>query len=111
MPLPAGATVAVIGPNAAHGRVMGGGSSQLSAHRKVSPLDGLRAALGEDSVTYALGCENDRFLPTLDQPIHIEYLGPEDEVLASEERQRQRSDVVRFSGRRQSRVVSRPPAT
>ncbi len=95
LPLPAGATVAVIGPNAADGRVMGGGSSQLSAHRKVSPLEGLRSALGEDRVTYALGCENDRFLPTLDRPIQIEYLGPEDQVLASEERQG--SEVMWFA--------------
>ncbi|WP_161880923.1 glycoside hydrolase family 3 C-terminal domain-containing protein [Deinococcus alpinitundrae] len=86
LPLPAGATVAVIGPNAAQGRVMGGGSAQMQAHRQVSPLDGLRAALGADRVTYALGCRNDRFLPALDLPVQVDYLGPENQVIASETR-------------------------
>src|SRR5262249_4222237 len=39
LPLPASATVAVIGPNAATGQVMGGGSAQINAHRRVSPLE------------------------------------------------------------------------
>lgn len=86
LPLPAGASVAVIGPNAAQGRVMGGGSAQMHAHRQVSPLEGLRAALGADRVTYALGCQNDRFLPALDLPLQVEYLGPEGQVIASEAR-------------------------
>ncbi|QFP75287.1 glycoside hydrolase family 3 C-terminal domain-containing protein [Deinococcus sp. AJ005] len=87
LPLPAGARVAVIGPNAASAQVMGGGSAQMNAHRKVSPLEGLRAALGEDRVTYALGCDNDRYLPTLDVPVRIDYLGQDGEVIATEEKQ------------------------
>src|ERR1043165_3051016 len=63
LPLPAGTAVAVIGPNAATARVMGGGSAQLNAHRQVSPLEGLRAALGSDRVDHAAGCENARSLP------------------------------------------------
>ncbi|MFC5848766.1 glycoside hydrolase family 3 C-terminal domain-containing protein [Deinococcus petrolearius] len=84
LPLPAGARVAVIGPNAAQARVMGGGSAQLNAHRAVSPLDGLRAALGDGQVTFARGAQNDRFLPVLDTPLEIEYLDAEGAVLARE---------------------------
>lgn len=42
LPLPAGARVAVIGPNAEAAQVMGGGSAQMNAHRRVSPAEGLR---------------------------------------------------------------------
>lgn len=86
LPLPAEATVAVIGPNAATGQVMGGGSAQINAHRRVSPLQGLRAALGDERVTYALGCHNDKYLPVLDAPVRITYRSPESgEVLGQEE--------------------------
>ncbi|WP_216326921.1 glycoside hydrolase family 3 C-terminal domain-containing protein [Deinococcus aestuarii] len=86
LPLPAKARVAVIGPNAATGQVMGGGSAQMNAHRRVSPLEGLRAALGEENVTHAVGCDNDRFLPTPDVPLHIEYFGESGEPVATEKR-------------------------
>ncbi|WP_425145080.1 glycoside hydrolase family 3 C-terminal domain-containing protein [Deinococcus sp.] len=87
LPLPTGARVAVIGPNAASGQVMGGGSAQMNAHRRVSPLEGLRAALGEDRVTYAAGCDNDRYLPTLNVPMRLDYFDSQGgSVLASEER-------------------------
>ena len=95
LPLPAGVTVAVIGPNANAAQVMGGGSAQMNAHRKVSPLEGLRAALGEDRVTYAVGCDNDRFLPALDAAMKVEYLGAAGEVIAFEERQG--SEIMWFS--------------
>src|SRR5262249_7345932 len=87
LPLPASATVAVIGPNAATGQVMGGGSAQINAHRRVSPLEGLRAALGEEHVSYALGCYNDKFLPISTAPVQIEYRAVEGgAVLARESR-------------------------
>ncbi|MEF2277215.1 glycoside hydrolase family 3 C-terminal domain-containing protein [Deinococcus sp. YIM 134068] len=86
LPLPANAKVAVIGPNATVGQVMGGGSAQMNAHRRTSPLEGLRAALGEENVTHAVGCDNDRFLPTLDVPLHIEYLGEGGQVVATEDK-------------------------
>lgn len=94
LPLPAGATVAVVGPNAATGQVMGGGSAQINAHRRVSPLEGLRAALGEERVSYALGCYNDKFLPVSTAITHIEYRAAKgDEVLVEEE---QRSGQVQW---------------
>jgi beta-glucosidase len=87
LPLSTEATVAVIGPNAATGQVMGGGSAQINAHRRVSPLEGLRAALGDAHVSYALGCYNDKFLPVSTATMHIAYRAAEGEdVLAQESR-------------------------
>ena len=63
LPLSRDARVAVIGPNAATAQVMGGGSAQMNAYRRVSPLTGLQDAQGSENVTYALGCENDKLLP------------------------------------------------
>lgn len=73
LPLPAGASVAVVGPNAAAAQVMGGGSAQMNAHRRVSPVDGLREAPGAGAVTTAVGCDNDKFLPVPQVPVHVEY--------------------------------------
>jgi beta-glucosidase len=97
LPLPAGVRVAVIGPNAATAQVMGGGSAQMNAHRRVSPLEGLRAALGEEQVTYALGATNDRFLPTLTGPVKIEYFSPEGTGNPLAEEVRTGSEVMWFS--------------
>ena len=95
LPLPAGAKVAVIGPNAATAQVMGGGSAQMQAHRKVSPLEGLKAALGAENVTYAVGCQNDRFLPALDAAMHLEYLDEDGQVIVTETRKG--SEVMWFA--------------
>jgi beta-glucosidase len=87
LPLPADARVAVIGPNAAAARVMGGGSAQINAHRQVSPLDGLRTALGSERVAHAAGCDNDRYLPVPQVATSIEFrVAPGAEVVAREER-------------------------
>jgi len=87
LPLPAGARVAVVGPNAAVARVMGGGSAQMNAHRQVSPLEGLSEALGSARVRHAPGCDNDRYLPIPQTAMTIEFrAAARDEVLAVEER-------------------------
>lgn len=87
LPLPADAKVAVIGPNAAVARVMGGGSAQINAHRQVSPLEGLRAVLGAERVTHAVGCENDRYLPVPEAAMTIEIsTAPGAEIVAREQR-------------------------
>lgn len=65
LPLAEGARIAVIGPNAKAARVMGGGSAQLNAYRRVSPWDGLAEVLPEDRLTHAEGCTNDRFAPVM----------------------------------------------
>ena len=54
-------SLAVIGPNADVARIMGGGSAQVNAHYRVTPLEGLRAALPGVSVAFARGCDNERF--------------------------------------------------
>ncbi|POX36079.1 glycosyl hydrolase, partial [Streptomyces sp. Ru73] len=48
-------SVALIGAAARDARVLGGGSAQVFPAHVVSPLDGLRAALPEGSVTYRVG--------------------------------------------------------
>jgi beta-glucosidase len=56
--------VAVIGPNAHPGRIQGGGSAQVPAHRAVSPLEGLRQGLGGGVVVdWHPGCLAHKFLP------------------------------------------------
>ncbi|UYN98576.1 MAG: glycoside hydrolase family 3 C-terminal domain-containing protein [Devosia sp.] len=73
LPLAQGPKVAVIGPNARIAQIMGGGSSQINPHYRVSPWDGLTAALGVDALSYAPGCGNDRFQPLLAGPLTVEF--------------------------------------
>ncbi len=56
--LPLGPTlkrVAVLGPNAAVARTLGGGSATVYPYYTVSPLEGIRAALPDAEVTHAPG--------------------------------------------------------
>ncbi|WP_284387129.1 beta-glucosidase [Devosia yakushimensis] len=73
LPLPAGQRIAVIGPNAKIAQIMGGGSSQINPHYRVSPWDGLVSALGEEELVYAPGCGNARFEPLLTGALKIDY--------------------------------------
>jgi beta-glucosidase len=58
--------VAVIGPNAKTAQIMGGGSAQVNAHYRVSPLAGITAQVGEAvEIGYELGCTNYKYLPLL----------------------------------------------
>ncbi len=58
-----GKSIAVIGPNAAVAQIMGGGSSQINAHYRVSPLDGITSAVdGPGTIEHARGCLNTRLL-------------------------------------------------
>ena len=52
---PAPATIAVLGQSALRPRTQGGGSATVVPVSTVSPLDGLRAALPDATVTYATG--------------------------------------------------------
>ncbi|MBP1806297.1 beta-glucosidase [Rubellimicrobium aerolatum] len=72
LPLREPASVAVIGPNAKVAQIMGGGSAQLNAHYRVSPWDGLAAALGKERLTHAHGCDNAKFQPVLPGPLRME---------------------------------------
>lgn len=69
LPIEAGKVkkIAVIGPNAATARIMGGGSARVNAHYRISPLEGIRARAGNAfEVGYELGATNDRSLPLID---------------------------------------------
>jgi beta-glucosidase len=65
-------TLAVIGPNATGAHFRGGGSSDVEPPYEVSPLDALRARLGDKvKIEYAQGCDNYVELPV----IQTEWLG------------------------------------
>ena len=74
--------VAVIGPNARVAQMMGGGSAQVNAHYRVSPYEGLAAALGEEKLVFAQGCTNHKLLPLLGEHLHspliVEYFNSPD---------------------------------
>ena len=71
--------IAVIGPNARTAQIMGGGSAQLNPHYRVSPWDGLVAALGgDDRLAYAVGCTNDRFEPLLTTSLKVAFFASDD---------------------------------
>lgn len=66
--------IAIIGPNAAEARIMGGGSAQINAHYKVSPLDGLKTALTEQqNIIHVQGCSNNRLLKLFETNINIKF--------------------------------------
>lgn len=60
-------SIAVIGENAQRAQIMGGGSSSVTPHYVVSPLEGIRERVGESAaVHYALGTPVHRHLPVCD---------------------------------------------
>ena len=65
----AGMNIAVIGPNAKVGRVMGGGSAFVTATHQVHPLDAIATRLGSEGaqVSYAPGCLTHRRMPALSE--------------------------------------------
>ena len=89
--------VAVIGPNAREARFLGGGSALVFPPATVSPLAGLRAALGPDvEVTYCLGARGHERVsaadPTLlstpdgDPGIRVQFRGAGGVVLGEDRR-------------------------
>ena len=73
LPLSGSGKVAVIGPNAKVAQIMGGGSAQLNPYYRVSPYDGLVAALGADRLVYAAGAGNNRFEPLIEGSFTVDY--------------------------------------
>ena len=69
--------IAVIGPNAKVAQIMGGGSSQLNPHYRVSPWEALVATEGEAALTFAPGCTNHRWEPLVTGPITVDYFANE----------------------------------
>ena len=70
--------IAVIGPNAKVAQIMGGGSAQLNPHYRVSPWEGLAAAVGEARLRYAPGCTNHRFEPLLGGGFKVAFFASRD---------------------------------
>lgn len=66
--------LAILGANSADARVMGGGSAQINAHYKVSPLEGIRTALaGGNSITHATGTANNRLVRMYNGKLELEF--------------------------------------
>ncbi len=80
--------IAVIGPNAKVAQIMGGGSAQLNPHYRVSPWEGLAAAVGEARLSYARGCTNHRFEPLLGGGFKVAFFASRDSVGAGGPRER-----------------------
>ena len=80
LPLATDTTVAVIGPNATPGRIQGGGSSEVTPHYSVSPLEGIEERF--DDVTYVRGVGVGLFGPPLD-PGLLEGEGFAEELFAT----------------------------
>jgi beta-glucosidase len=78
--------LAVVGPNAAVARTLGGGSATVFPPYTVSPLDGLRAALPHAAVTHAPGVRAHERLPVADQDVELRFLAADGSVLESERR-------------------------
>ncbi|MGO9216700.1 MAG: beta-glucosidase family protein [Streptosporangiaceae bacterium] len=92
-------SVAVLGPNAVHPVIQGGGSAAVMPGGLSTPADALRAALaGQAEVTMAAGCETWEMVPeppsrTLQDPVsgdpgvRVEYRDSGGALLGSEHRQ------------------------
>jgi beta-glucosidase len=85
--------VAVLGPNAAVARTLGGGSATVFPAHTVAPLEGLQAALGADvEVTHAIGVRSHARLPVAARELlapdgaQVDFLAADGTVLGSERR-------------------------
>jgi beta-glucosidase len=59
-------TLAVIGPNAERARIMGGGSAEVEPHYRITPLEALRAKLGDRvTIVHEAGCDIDKSVPPM----------------------------------------------
>lgn len=59
--------IAVIGPNAQESIVMGGGSAGVKTHYTITPFEGIKSAIGEESqLSHELGCYTHKFCTLLD---------------------------------------------
>ncbi|GAB3425171.1 beta-glucosidase family protein [Flindersiella endophytica] len=85
--------VAVLGPNAASARTQGGGSATVFPPYVVSPLDGLRSALGPAGVevVHTPGARATRVLPPLASAAHVRFLDAAETPVGQEDR-----DTTRF---------------
>jgi beta-glucosidase len=67
LPLDSMKTIAVIGENARWPQILGGGSSAVTPHYIISPLEGIRARAGKEiKVEFSIGCFIHRTMPAPD---------------------------------------------
>lgn len=90
--------LAVVGPNAAAARTLGGGSATVFPPYTVSPLDGLRAALGQTAqIDHALGVTATSRIPVADATrfrrpdgggpgVEVRFLAGDGTILGTEHR-------------------------
>ena len=79
--------VAVIGPNAATARTLGGGSATVFPPYTVSPLDGLREALDVGHVGHEAGVRASTRIPIADRPgVEVRFVAEDGSVLGTEQR-------------------------
>ena len=71
LPLDRSASIALIGPNSARGRIQGGGSAQVRANRPVGPLAAMRAA--GVTVRHEEGCRIDKRLPSVEGSFEVQF--------------------------------------
>ncbi|MFI0979189.1 beta-glucosidase [Streptomyces sp. NPDC021093] len=71
LPLDPARTVALSGAAARDARVLGGGSATVFPERVVSPLDGLRAALPADALTFTVGADPSDELAVADKGFEL----------------------------------------
>lgn len=76
--LPPGRTVALIGRAAVEPQIMGGGSANVNAHRRVAPAEALRAACPGVAFTHHAGADLHRYTPVLAQPMTLELFASTD---------------------------------
>ena len=77
--------LAVIGPNAEHAQIIGGGSASLKPHYQVQPLSAFQDRLEPNvAVSYAKGCHTHKYLPKVNEDLmankqgfHVEYFSGE----------------------------------
>ena len=59
-------TLAIVGPNAERARIMGGGSAELEPHYRITPLEAIRARLGDGvMIVHEQGCDIDKTVPII----------------------------------------------
>jgi beta-glucosidase len=79
--------IAVLGPNAAHARTLGGGSATVFPPYTVSPLEGIREALDVGRVEHAAGVRASTRIPVADRPgVEVRFLAEDGTVLGTEQR-------------------------
>jgi beta-glucosidase len=78
--------VAIVGPNAAVARTLGGGSATVFPPYTVSPLEGLRAALPRAEVAHAAGVRAHSRLPVADLDVEVRLLAADGTAVHTERR-------------------------